>query len=266
MASHNIDGRSESADWISLEMVAGEKSVDPTPFEKFLGLAPSFQVAGAEITSFNHQQYVEDVITELMEEDVWGQDDGMSSFDGSTTPSSQPWPDSESDSYFSASHDEGGVRRIRFAGIFSPSQFSPISMNDREAMGCRQIHSLQFMASEYVALQSVNGAQHIVDSSTSNGRLLLNESFSPGNGPKSAPIDVPLWSKFCTQVDADVEEEEEDGISNTGKVPPHKLLAKQIERRRMSAFSVIEGAGRTLKGRDASEVRDAVWKQTGFPG
>jgi len=29
---------------------------------------------------------------------------------------------------------------------------------------------------------------------------------------------------------------------------------------------VVEGAGRTLKGRDMSRVRDAVWSRTGFDG
>ncbi|KAH7445119.1 hypothetical protein KP509_02G107800 [Ceratopteris richardii] len=34
----------------------------------------------------------------------------------------------------------------------------------------------------------------------------------------------------------------------------------------ISNFSVVEGVGRTLKGRDASKMRDAVWNQIGFPG
>jgi hypothetical protein len=43
-------------------------------------------------------------------------------------------------------------------------------------------------------------------------------------------------------------------------VPPHELAW----RGRAASMSVHEGIGRTLKGRDLSRVRDAVWKKTGF--
>ncbi|CAA6662444.1 unnamed protein product [Spirodela intermedia] len=36
------------------------------------------------------------------------------------------------------------------------------------------------------------------------------------------------------------------------------------EARGAASFSVHEGVGRTLKGRDLSRVRNAVWQQTGF--
>jgi hypothetical protein len=36
--------------------------------------------------------------------------------------------------------------------------------------------------------------------------------------------------------------------------------------RQQARASVVEGAGRTLKGRDMSRVRDAVWSRTGFDG
>ena len=49
-----------------------------------------------------------------------------------------------------------------------------------------------------------------------------------------------------------------------GWVPPHEYLARSA--RSMSTRSVVEGAGRTLKGRDMRRVRDAVWSQTGFFG
>ncbi|CAN1253193.1 hypothetical protein LINPERPRIM_LOCUS8253 [Linum perenne] len=44
------------------------------------------------------------------------------------------------------------------------------------------------------------------------------------------------------------------------RVPPHELLA----RTRIASFSVHEGIGRTLKGRDLSRVRNAIWEKTGF--
>nr|GEZ76465.1 hypothetical protein [Tanacetum cinerariifolium] len=43
-------------------------------------------------------------------------------------------------------------------------------------------------------------------------------------------------------------------------LPPHEYLATV----RVASCSVHEGVGRTLKGRDLSRVRNAVWKQIGF--
>ncbi|VAH50084.1 unnamed protein product [Triticum turgidum subsp. durum] len=43
-------------------------------------------------------------------------------------------------------------------------------------------------------------------------------------------------------------------------VPPHEMAA----RRAAAAASVMEGAGRTLKGRDLRRMRNAVWRTTGF--
>lgn len=84
-----------------------------------------------------------------------------------------------------------------------------------------------------------------------------------GVGAKSLPVNVPDWSKIlrseyttrageCTD-----EEEEEDGDE---RMPPHEYLA----RTRVASLSVHEGIGRTLKGRDLSRVRNAIWKKTGF--
>uniref|UniRef100_J3LZM8 Senescence regulator n=1 Tax=Oryza brachyantha TaxID=4533 RepID=J3LZM8_ORYBR len=49
------------------------------------------------------------------------------------------------------------------------------------------------------------------------------------------------------------------GVGGAG-VPPAGLAW----RGRAASLSVHEGIGRTLKGRDLSRVRDAVWKKTGF--
>ncbi|CAD6209229.1 unnamed protein product [Miscanthus lutarioriparius] len=54
-----------------------------------------------------------------------------------------------------------------------------------------------------------------------------------------------------------VDEDEEDGDE---MVPPHVVAA----RRHARSSSVLEGAGRTLKGRDLRRVRNAVLRHTGF--
>ncbi|RDX69712.1 hypothetical protein CR513_51137, partial [Mucuna pruriens] len=75
----------------------------------------------------------------------------------------------------------------------------------------------------------------------------------------SAPVNVPDWSKIL-RVDSVESLNDED---ESEMVPPHEYLARS---QKMVANSVFEGVGRTLKGRDLSRVRDAVWSQTGFDG
>ncbi|XP_059301092.1 protein S40-7-like [Lycium ferocissimum] len=90
----------------------------------------------------------------------------------------------------------------------------------------------------------------------------------------SAPINIHDWSKiygtgvkkeignFVTNnsnLGSDDEEEVEENV-----MPPHEWLAKRLGRRQISSFSVCEGVGRTLKGRDLTRVRDIVLTKTGF--
>ncbi|KAG0502209.1 hypothetical protein HPP92_002281 [Vanilla planifolia] len=74
-------------------------------------------------------------------------------------------------------------------------------------------------------------------------------------GVRSPPVSIPEWS-VTRQSSGEAEEEEEEVVV----VPPHVMMW----RRRAQSLSVVEGAGRTLKGRDLSRVRNAVWAKTGF--
>ncbi|CAD6260136.1 unnamed protein product [Miscanthus lutarioriparius] len=84
---------------------------------------------------------------------------------------------------------------------------------------------------------------------------------------QSAPVAVPAWPKPMTAADRRRREAElqaaadyEDDDDGEPVVPPHEMAA----RRAAAAASVMEGAGRTLKGRDLRRVRNAVWRTTGF--
>jgi hypothetical protein len=83
---------------------------------------------------------------------------------------------------------------------------------------------------------------------------------------QSAPVAVPAWPKAMTVADRRRREAEmqaadyEDDDDGEPVVPPHEMAA----RRAAAAASVMEGAGRTLKGRDLRRVRNAVWRTTGF--
>lgn len=79
---------------------------------------------------------------------------------------------------------------------------------------------------------------------------------------QSAPVEVPRWSKMMAghndQAGIDAKDDDDD------RLPPHELLARENNRSQHTTFSVCEGLGRTLKGRDMSRVRNAVWSQMGF--
>ncbi|KAK8601074.1 hypothetical protein V6N13_059177 [Hibiscus sabdariffa] len=81
----------------------------------------------------------------------------------------------------------------------------------------------------------------------------------------SAPVNVPDWSKIYRVNLVEWVHDSDDGLndSDSEMVPPHEYLARS---KKSGGTSVFEGVGRTLKGRDMSRVRDAVWNQTGFDG
>ncbi|KAI3523409.1 hypothetical protein L2E82_05222 [Cichorium intybus] len=96
-----------------------------------------------------------------------------------------------------------------------------------------------------------------------------------GGTASSLPVNVPDWSKILKEDYRDNRRRDNDddddfndynyGEDGTGsRIPPHEFLARQLARTRIASFSVHEGIGRTLKGRDLSRVRNAIWEKTGF--
>ncbi|KAL5578837.1 hypothetical protein UlMin_011279 [Ulmus minor] len=89
----------------------------------------------------------------------------------------------------------------------------------------------------------------------------------------SAPVEIPDWSKIYGKNtgngvsygdDIDDEEEKDDDDDGDDMVPPHEWIARKLARSQISSFSVCEGKGRKLKGRDLSKVRNAILTKTGF--
>ncbi|XP_059626778.1 protein S40-4-like [Cornus florida] len=89
-----------------------------------------------------------------------------------------------------------------------------------------------------------------------------------GARPASLPVNVPDWSKILKEDYTDNRrrdsDDDDDGEDDGNRIPPHEFLARQLARSRIASFSVHEGIGRTLKGRDLSRVRNAIWEKTGF--
>lgn len=54
----------------------------------------------------------------------------------------------------------------------------------------------------------------------------------------------------------------DDDLDGGEILPPHEFVASR--QAPILASSVVEGAGRKLKGRDLRQVRDAIFQKTGF--
>ncbi|XP_022732235.1 uncharacterized protein LOC111286498 [Durio zibethinus] len=124
---------------------------------------------------------------------------------------------------------------------------------------------------------SVSSSSSATSASSSSSRLIpsipkppqeripiaSSSSSSLGRLHQSAPVNVPMLAKTTRKnrhfdnYDVDVQEEGE-------MLPPHEIVARSLAKSPMLSCSVLEGVGRTLKGRDLRQVRNAVWRQTGF--
>ncbi|KAJ4828578.1 hypothetical protein Tsubulata_032506 [Turnera subulata] len=126
------------------------------------------------------------------------------------------------------------------------------------------------------------GAPRKIPTSTHDG-VAAAKNMVDAHQRSSAPVKIPDWSKIYGRKNnawssistrdayegddtghegkGNDDEEEEEGEE---MVPPHELLARRLERTRISSFSVCEGVGRTLKGRDLSKLRNAILTKTGF--
>ncbi|XP_047050734.1 uncharacterized protein LOC124655955 [Lolium rigidum] len=82
-------------------------------------------------------------------------------------------------------------------------------------------------------------------------------ALTPAAAARSAPVRIPSETaarrgRWAHAVGG--------GDEGDAMVPPHEIVA----RRAAAHNSVLEGAGRTLKGRDLRRVRNAVLRRTGF--
>ncbi|KAI9195504.1 hypothetical protein LWI28_015549 [Acer negundo] len=80
------------------------------------------------------------------------------------------------------------------------------------------------------------------------------------NQYQSAPVNVPMLTKAMKKN----KHFEDEDVSGEMVVPPHEMVGRGQSP--IVACSVLEGAGRTLKGRDLRQVRNAVWRQTANAG
>ncbi|XP_058087743.1 protein S40-7-like isoform X5 [Magnolia sinica] len=88
-----------------------------------------------------------------------------------------------------------------------------------------------------------------------------------GKFHQSAPVNVPMLPMAAgRREDSEGFEEGDDREGDDEMLPPHEIVARGSARSPMTTFSVLEGKGRTLKGRDLRRVRNAVFQKTGTIG
>ncbi|KAG6550815.1 hypothetical protein Mapa_007719 [Marchantia paleacea] len=253
-------------------VIRDHMAVSSSRKDRLLGLASQPQAPEYDASS----------VSELEEEDIWGSADSrgwgdespgqeVRKFDLGGYGSSQRdldaggehfrlfnngrrWLSSlEKDPGLSVAYAEGG--RARGVGFPSPlnrasSNVSGTPTRDSRTPS-RLIPNREVKASHFTQ----------VSSAVENSKVLH----------QSAPVNVPDWSKILgterktkDHVDevADTDNDDEDDE----RLPPHELIQRDYARSQITTFSMCEGAGRTLKGRDLSRVRNAVLRQTGFLG
>ncbi|KQJ82528.1 uncharacterized protein LOC100839160 [Brachypodium distachyon] len=85
---------------------------------------------------------------------------------------------------------------------------------------------------------------------------------------QSAPVKVPVRPPLKPAMDRWDELDDDDELrhGDAAMLPPHEMVARASAAATgpSAPFSMLEGAGRTLKGRDLRRVRDAVLRQTGW--
>ncbi|CAB4276339.1 unnamed protein product [Prunus armeniaca] len=82
---------------------------------------------------------------------------------------------------------------------------------------------------------------------------------------KSVPVKIPnnAFERFGSADDeSDGDDYREEEWDEGEMVPPHVIVRRRIAGK--MAFSVCTGNGRTLKGRDLSQVRNSILRMTGF--
>ncbi|KAK4377760.1 hypothetical protein RND71_004056 [Anisodus tanguticus] len=97
-----------------------------------------------------------------------------------------------------------------------------------------------------------------------NNNFSHSKSMPARNLQHSVPVNVPMMAKKAPRNGELAEVEIDDDDADDEMLPPHEMVARGSMRSPRTTFSVLEGAGRTLKGRDLRQVRNAVWRQIGF--
>lgn len=112
-----------------------------------------------------------------------------------------------------------------------------------------------------------SGSNHFPGKPLTTRHSSRSANNPPSSASSSQPVNIPDWSEILgdeyarnRRTNGAVDAEDDNVDVNGVRIPPHEFLAKT----RMASLSVQEGVGRTLKGRDLSRLRNAIWAKFGF--
>ncbi|PON65428.1 Senescence regulator [Parasponia andersonii] len=230
----------------------------PASTDRFLGAfshAPSDNAGGASTSAGAGD--------ELNEDDIFWTGDFSADSNHSQSHSNSSSPSSRVISHNRLLHPKGFAAQPEGFGILAA-----LPENEASSPNLRD-HS-------HFYLKASNSSSS--SSSSSSARLISvipkppQERIMPAPSSsvkyhQSAPVNVPMMSMAMSKprdffaLDADVDD---NGDGDAEMLPPHEIVARSSAQSPMLAYSVLEGVGRTLKGRDLRQVRNAVWRQTGF--
>lgn len=160
----------------------------------------------------------------------------------------------------------GGAERVNPRNMIAPSHDAQLEFEESDVWNNSSHDGTSFLSDQpaMMVLSSSRGLK------IPTRKPITGIHNKPSSVAASLPVNIPDWSRIlgeeykgCHKRESEDEvddDDDEDQDDDYGRLPPHEYLA----RTRGSSFSVHEGIGRTLKGRDLRRVRNAVWKQTGF--
>ncbi|CAN8259313.1 unnamed protein product [Cochlearia groenlandica] len=174
---------------------------------------------------------------------------------------------------------KSGLKNVESSGILAalpePSANSYLNhvLHHKPAAILSTSASSTASTSSFASAASSSSARNIPTASKPTQERLPFASSLIGGGkyPQSAPVQVPAMKmmnrhkkefKLTDVVDDDDEEEEVEGGGEM--LRPHEIVARSLAKSSILSCSVLEGAGRTLKGRDLRQVRNAIFRRTGF--
>ncbi|XP_052188025.1 uncharacterized protein LOC127798479 isoform X2 [Diospyros lotus] len=149
------------------------------------------------------------------------------------------------------SHHGRGVARGENFGILAAL---PASESDESNLQARSVFNHKASVSSSSSSSPASSSRMIP---TVPKRPPLDRQHSSLKQPLSAPVNVPVMTEAMQRVRAmrqfdDIHYDDDTGEGEGEMLPPHEVVASRQSP--MMACSVLEGAGRTLKGRDLRQL------------
>ncbi|CAL0333966.1 unnamed protein product [Lupinus luteus] len=133
--------------------------------------------------------------------------------------------------------------------------------------GSQLFHNHKASISSSSSASSSPSSSRLIPRPPSQDRNSSSSALSVKLHHQSAPVNVPTLSeemKKARRRHREFDEHDDHEEQEEEMLPPHEIVARSSAKTLKLACSVLEGAGRTLKGRDLRRVRNAVWRQIGF--